>query len=158
MYVCWMFVAVVADHELYIYTSKFHSYFLSVSLSIVFFLSHSIDSITIYISQKLYGWYDKTCVRFSMKWTYVYIVQCTLYILNETVATTFIVRTKKTFVIYISFHLIPFQSIEFGANNNSSEHYKIDAILISLSKGRYIDNLICRWKAKMVMQAKSLRP
>lgn len=41
--------------------------------------------------------------------------------------------------------------IEHGTNNNLTEHYKIDAILISLSNGRSIDiaNLICRRKAKM---------
>lgn len=41
-----------------------------------------------------------------------------MYILNETIVITFIVRAKETFVIY-SFQSSPFQSIEFGTNGNS---------------------------------------
>lgn len=56
------------DHELHVLQSFTPTPIRCLFLSVVRLIQLR------YISRKLYGWYDRTCARFSMEWTHVYIV------------------------------------------------------------------------------------
>lgn len=115
------------------------------SLSKFLFMSHRVDSIYdiyVYIT-----WYldDMAKHVFASVWRAGMCLHCTM---NEMVAC--MRKNDKTFVVSICIYIIYIQLSTGQRTATWRNGYEIDAIVIIIYRWP-LANLICRWKAKMVM-------